>query len=102
MATSLRSELQNARMEAAAQLSVLGVEFHSSASSSRQLCACSAQQLSVLGIERTSSKHAGTRSLEEQVSGSSRRSSKASNVCCNHRWISSGIGFLQFASASSQ
>ena len=34
MATSLRSELQNARMEAAAQLSVLGVEFHSSASSS--------------------------------------------------------------------
>ena len=40
MATSLRSELQNARMEAAAQLSELGVELHSSASSGSRLSEC--------------------------------------------------------------
>ena len=103
MATSLRSELQNARMEAAAQLSVLGVEFHSSASSSPSAL-CVQRPAAVRAGDRTDIFEArgNAQTLEEQVSGSSRRSSKASNVCGNHKRISSGIGFLQFASASSQ
>ena len=47
----MRSELQNARMEAAAQLSVLGVELHSSASSSP----------SALCVQRPAAVRAGDR-----------------------------------------
>ena len=75
-------------MEAAAQLSELGVELQLEREQRQQAFRMLATDI---GRDRTDIFEArgNAQTLEEKVSGSSRRSSKASNVSCNHKRISS-------------